>query len=245
MSNKTTIERSKLETFISKYHLGGLINQVVWNYNGKTLSTKFVSETRTLLGNVSWAGFSYKDPFDIGIYNTEKLVKMIGILEPDISLDVISTESVAKALHVKDKKIDVHYILSKLDVIPQVPDKAKLPDFDVTLVINKDFIERFIKGCAALPEVGTFTLDVKKTKTTLTLGYTSVESNNIVFDVNVEDVKPISKVTFPSALFKEVLSANKNAKETLLHVSEKGLARVIFKEDDYESTYNIVAVEEV
>ena len=44
-------------------------------------------------------------------------------------------------------------------------------------------------------------------------------------------------------LFKEILSANKDAKEGYIEVSQAGLARVSFKGDSYTSTYYLVQLQ--
>ena len=41
-----------LDTFIQKYNLGGNVNSVKWISNGTTLSTKFISGDKSLLGHV-------------------------------------------------------------------------------------------------------------------------------------------------------------------------------------------------
>ena len=52
-------------------------------------------------------------------------------------------------------------------------------------------------------------------------------------------------VSFNANLFKEVLVANKECSSAILEVSNEGLARVNFKVDDYDSTYFIVAMQDV
>ena len=48
-----------------------------------------------------------------------------------------------------------------------------------------------------------------------------------------------------SNLFKEVLVANRECSSAVLEVSTEGLAKVNFKIDDYDSTYFIVAMQDV
>ena len=52
-------------------------------------------------------------------------------------------------------------------------------------------------------------------------------------------------VTFNANLFKEVLVANRECSSAILEVSTEGLARVNFKIDDYDSTYYIVAMQDL
>ena len=47
------MNKDVLTRFISKYHLSGNINTAIWRNNDSTLSTRFISGDKSLLGNVS------------------------------------------------------------------------------------------------------------------------------------------------------------------------------------------------
>ena len=115
---------------------------------------------------------------------------------------------------------------------------------DVGIKLTKELIERFIKGANALSEVGTFTVLIGKSNATFTIGYTSVASNSIAVDAELDYSKAISAITFPTSVFKEIFSANKEAKEMSLEVSEKGLAKLELDSDDYKTSYFVVSTEE-
>ena len=42
-----------LDTFIQKYNLGGNVNSVKWVSNGDSLSTRFISPDKSLLGELT------------------------------------------------------------------------------------------------------------------------------------------------------------------------------------------------
>ena len=42
-----------LDTFIQKYNLGGNVNSVKWESDGSTLSTRFISPDKSLLGQLT------------------------------------------------------------------------------------------------------------------------------------------------------------------------------------------------
>ena len=42
-----------LDTFVQKYNLGGSINSVKWESSGDTLSTRFISPDKSLLGELT------------------------------------------------------------------------------------------------------------------------------------------------------------------------------------------------
>ena len=81
------MQKSKLDRFIQKYNLGGNVNSVKWKSNGDTLTTSFVTPDKSLLGNVTVDKFSF-DNAALGIYQTDQLKSLIGVLGDDISLDL-------------------------------------------------------------------------------------------------------------------------------------------------------------
>ena len=94
------MQKSKLDRFIQKYNLGGNVNSVKWKSNGSSLSTSFVTPDKSLLGNVTVDKFSF-DSSELGIYQTDQLKSLIGVLGDDISLDLTSAGDRAVSLNVK------------------------------------------------------------------------------------------------------------------------------------------------
>ena len=215
------MQKSKLDKFISKYNLGGNVNSVKWKSSGDTLTTSFVTPDKSLLGNVKVEKFPFEDA-ELGVYQTDQLKSLINVLGDDVSLDLTRFGDKAVSLKVKNVPVSVDYVLSDLSVISDPPQMKRLPEFGTQIKLDRSFIDTFIKGKSALSDVDTFTL-VK---------------NGDGCDVD----KPI---TFNANLFKEVLVANRECSSAVLEVSTEGLARVNFKVDDYDSTYYIVAMQDV
>ena len=71
------MNKSKLKSFISKYHLGGTVNSVILNSNNNKLSTRFISGDKSLLGELSMENWDFEDS-TLGVYDTEKLLKLLG-----------------------------------------------------------------------------------------------------------------------------------------------------------------------
>ena len=108
-----------LDTFIQKYNLGGSINSVKWESNGETLSTRFISPDKSLLGELSLSKQSLPN-FEVGVYDTPLLSKMLGTLADKVDFDVIkspSDDEQAVAFGFSDGKISVSYVLAALGVL--------------------------------------------------------------------------------------------------------------------------------
>jgi len=239
------MQKSKLDRFISKYNLGGNVNSVKWKSDGSTLSTSFVTPDKSLLGNVKVDKFSF-DSAELGIYQTDQLKSLIGVLGDDISLDLTSAGDRAVSLKVKNGPVSVDYVLSDLSVIPDPPALKRLPEFGTQIKLDTKFINTFVKGKAALSDIDTFTiLNGKSGGVEVVIGYSSTNTNRVNIPVETTSSDLNKPISFNANLFKEVLVANKECSSATLEVSNEGIARVNFKVDDYDSTYYVVAMQDV
>ena len=239
------MEKTKLNKFIQKYNLGGNVNSVKWKSDGDKLSTTFVTPDKSLLGTVNVDKFQFEDA-ELGVYQTDLLKNLLGVLDDDLSLTLSRFGDKAVALKAKNGSVSVDYVLSDLSVIADPPELKRLPEFDTHIKLDSKFIETFIKGKSALSDVDTFTI-ITTTEGTLevVIGYSSTNTNRVNIPVDITKQNLTDSVTFNANLFKEVLVANKECTSAVLEVSNEGLARVNFKVDDYDSTYYIVAMTDV
>ena len=239
------MQKSKLDKFIQKYNLGGNVNSVKWKSDGDSISTSFVTPDKSLLGKVKVDKFSFDDA-ELGIYQTDQLKSLIGVLGDDISLDLTSAGDRAVSLKVKNGPVSVDYVLSDLSVIPDPPALKRLPEFGTKIKLDTKFINTFVKGKAALSDIDTFTiLNGKSGGVEVVIGYSSTNTNRVNIPVETESSDLNTPISFNANLFKEVLVANRECTSAVLEVSNEGLAKVNFKIDDYDSTYFIVAMQDV
>ena len=237
------MDKSKLVKFINKYYLGGNVNSVAINSDGNGLSTRFVSGDKSLLGEVKLNNYSITQA-DFGVYQTDALLKMLSVLDNDVSVDLVKAEEKAISLDAKDSGAKVRYMLSDLSVINTPPQLKQIPEFELLLNVDKTFISKFISGKGALPDVESFTI-VSGDKPEVVIGYSSIATNRVAVPVENQTDNTIDNISFNANLFKDVLEANKECESAVLEVSSEGLARITFNVNDYESTYYLVAVQNV
>jgi len=233
------MNKAKLTRFIQKYSLGGLVESVAWKAGDNKLVTRFISDDKTVLGEIQLDNFAFTSP-DLGVYTTSTLSKLLSVVGEDIELEAQEIESKAVNLFVKSENTKVQFQLADLAVIPNVPDLKKLPEFDIDINFDGAFIDKFIKAKNALSEVDTFTILTEKKELKIVLGYSNINSNRVVFVVDKDysgDVKPIS---FSAKYLKEILTANKEATAVVLKVSTQGISHVEFKIDDFNARYFLV-----
>jgi hypothetical protein len=236
------MDKNRLNRFISKYNLAGLVESVSWKSEGNTLSTKFISDDKTVLGSVSLEKFDFEDSV-IGVYNTNTFKSLLNVLGNDINLSIKKIDDKPISLSVTSDSTTVQYQLADLSVIPNVPDLKQLPKFGIDIEMDGNFIEKFIKAKGALSEVDNFTIVTEKGKLKIVIGYSNINTNRVELVVNDKydgDIKPIS---FSAKYFKEILSANKEANKATLKVSTDGLAHVEFSVDGFTSNYYLVEVQ--
>ncbi len=238
------MDKYKLTRFIDKYHLGGNVNAVVINSKGDTLSTRFITGDKALLGELEMNSWSFQDA-ELGVYDTEQLSKLIGVLDDDVSLNLTQSGDKAIALEMSDQYSKVNFMLSDKSVINQPPPLKGIPEFQLKIKVDTNFITRFIGGKSALPDTDTFTVITEDDGVKLVIGYSSINTNRVTIPVETETHEDIDNVSFNANLFKDVLVANKECETATLEVSEKGLSRINFKVDQYDVTYYLVAVQDV
>ena len=237
------MDKSKLVKFINKYYLSGNVNSVAINSDGNGLSTRFVSGDKSLLGEVKLKNYSITEA-DFGVYQTDALLKMLSVLDNDVSVDLVKAEEKAISLDAKDSGAKVRYMLSDLSVINTPPQLKQIPEFELLLNVDKTFVSKFISGKGALPDTESFTI-VSGDKPEVVIGYSSIATNRVAVPVENQTDNTIDNISFNANLFKDVLEANKECEAAVLEVSSEGLARITFNFSDYESTYYLVAVQNV
>ena len=230
------MNKQKLVKFIDKYNLGGLVNSAILSFKDNTLNTRFTSGDKSLLGILSMDKWDFEDG-EFGVYNTEQLVKLLSVLDDDVTMTVSKAGEKAVSIQMSDSVSKVNYMLTDTSVISRPPVPESLPqNFELKININQQFISKFISGKQALPETDTFTIVTKNDTANVVIGYASVNTNRVTIPVSI---------AFNAGNFKEILSANKECESALLEVSPDGIARITFKIDNYKSTYYLVAVQDV
>jgi len=235
------MNKNNLLKFIQKYSLGGLIESVAWNAEGTKLSVRFISDDKTLLGEVEFNAFT-SNPFNVGIYTTSLLKNMIGVLDNDIALKVDKVGDKAVTLKLSSDDTETSYQLADLGVIPPVPDLKALPEFGVEIDMTSQMVDRFIKAKGALSDVDTFTVFTESGDLKMAIGYSSISTNRVTFTAQKNVLVEVKPISFSAKYLKEILTANKEATSAKLKVSADGLAHIEFQIDDFVCKYYLVEI---
>jgi len=233
-----------LERFINKYSLGDSVQSVILSIKDNVLTTEFITPEKSLLGKLALNDFQFED-IELGIYNTAQFSRMLNVLGEDVKLNVLRSDDIAISVKVEDTNATINYMLSDKTVIPQVPEMKNVPEFQLTLEIDSNFIAKFIASKNALTDKETFTIVTDKDRETCDciLGYSSINTDRITIPVNVDQFTDMDLLSFNADLFGKILQANKECSVGKLEISTQGLARVTFKVDNYHVVYNLVATQ--
>jgi hypothetical protein len=230
------MEKQKLDGFINRYNLGGEVESVMVKSDGKNLSVKMISDDKTLLGDVSVSGAEFPEG-EFGIYTTSQLKGLLTVLD-----STIKVEEVTGALKFSDKGTKMQYMLAAPSVIPAVPDLKALPPFDVTITLDDEFVNKFIKSKGALADADTFTFTCKDGNGEIILGYSSINSNRISISVDCKCDGDVEPIAFSAKYLKAILMSNKGSNTSSLEISSQGLSKLVFTDGDFNSSYYLVEI---
>ena len=100
------VSKSQLTSIISKYYLNGLNNQVKWRIKDSKL-TIYAGESGRVC-KVELNQFPLEDS-ELGVFDTNKLNKLISITNGDLILSLEKTKSIFTKLFIQDSNFNLTY----------------------------------------------------------------------------------------------------------------------------------------
>jgi hypothetical protein len=224
-----------LEDVIEKYHLGGLVERIKITVTDKVLTTRFISTKKNLVGTISAPGIELEN-CEFGIYDTSQLLKLIGITDHFLVLNIEKQGQIVNKLLIADNEYNLEYILADTMLTPAVP-AIDEPKYDMVAPIDKDFVSRFLKANKAINTdvfIVEQSLNVEeKFAIKFTLGGTESYTNKINFTLATTTHGIAGRITkFDLLEFSEILASNKEFTSGELSISEEGLLKVDFENAD-------------
>jgi len=242
------MEKTKLESIIEKYHLGGLCETVQWNIQDHHLSIRFISPNRDMAGEVKCSSFSLENSNAV-IYNTTQLTKLVGVMDKNISLNLSKNGKVFTKLYIADETFNVTYALTDPMMAPSTPDVNEPEMYEIELSLDKNHINNLIKAKNSITNDNTMGIcDDRnlygKNVLKFIFGGENEYSNKITYDIPLETeysqtLMP-EPLAFDSDLFKTILNVNKSFNSMILKINTQGLMKLEFMYDDIISKYYIL-----
>jgi hypothetical protein len=91
--------------------LGGLVESVAWKAGDNKLVTRFISDDKTVLGEIQLDNFAFTSP-DLGVYTTSTLSKLLSVVGEDIELETQEIEGKAVNIFIKSENTKVQFQLA-------------------------------------------------------------------------------------------------------------------------------------
>lgn len=232
------MEKSKFERFIGKYNLGGACESVTLKSDGDTLSVRAISDDKNVLAEVSVKGIKFPEG-EFGVYDTKKLRSILSVLDENLTVKTNTSNGKVTGIDLTDGDTKATFVLADQSVIPPVPDLKKIPPIDITITLDEKFVNTFVKASNALSEVETFVVmsEGEDKTASVVIGHSSNNTNRIYITATTKEVAKLQPTSFSAGYLREILSANKEAKDGILKISSKGLATAVFNVDGVSSYY--------
>tara|TARA_B100000902_G_scaffold91729_1_gene95209 strand:+ start:8610 stop:9332 length:723 start_codon:yes stop_codon:yes gene_type:complete len=235
------ISKNVLQSVIAKYYLNGLNNQVKWRIKDKALTIYAGEKGRVC--KVHLNDFDIEDS-ELGIFDTDKLSKLLSITSGELSLSLEKIKSVYTKMHIADLNFDLTYSLADILILGKTTWYEDPETWEIDIDLQMEDVDHLIKAKNALSDVNnmliTTTQDFDGNNICeFVFGDNTGFSNKITYQLNGDIKEDNLSIPFDSDIFKSILNSNKDMSKGNLKLSSKGMIKLTFNSDDIESVYYI------
>lgn len=239
------INKTLLQSFISKYYLNGLNNSVKWRIKDNIL-TVYASEKGTAC-KIELKKFKFED-CDLGIFDTDKLTKLTNTLMGELLITPEKTKAVYNKLHISDQTFDVVYSLADIIIMKKVSYYKDQEEYEVELKLDKEHITNLIKAKQSLSDQDNVTIttfrDIDRGMLCeFTFGDNASYANKIQYKIGGTITRDSIELPFNSDILACILKANKDMDYGEFRMSAEGLIKLDFFSDEITSQYYILRKE--
>lgn len=242
------INKSLLQSAISKYYLNDLHKSVKWRIKNNSLTVYAQSEG--LVCRVVLNSFPLQDS-EIGVFDTDKLVKLLSITNGELLLNLVGQREIYNTLNIEDQNFNLTYTLSDPLTIGKTSWTEDI-DYEVVLDLSNEDITHLIKSKTALDAesvVITTTSDFDGNKVCeFTFSPESIDesySNKISYQISGEIKEDNIYLPFNADKFNKILSNNKDSENSKLSLSKKGMMKLEFNTPEINSVYYLLRNEQI
>ena len=123
------MQKNNIDRFIQKYNLGGNAESVKWVTKNNKLTTRFVTNDSSMLGQVELDNFIFEDSA-LGVYDTSQLKGLLSVVDDDIELSTQKLGDRVISLGIKNGKCFIKLFFIRYSCIPAAPNLKHIPDFE-------------------------------------------------------------------------------------------------------------------
>ena len=237
------INKNLLQSTISKYYLGDLHKSVKWRIKDDSLTVYAQSEglvCRTILNT-----FPVQDS-DIGVFDTDKLVKLLSITNGDLLMSLSGNGALKNVMYIEDANFNLTYTLADPLAIGKTSWVTD-PEFDVELELDEEDITHLIKAKGALDAASVLVKTTENLDGSLVCDFMfspeAIEdnySNKISYQIKGKIKEEGMRLPFNALKFSEILKNNKDMDTAKLSISPNGMMKIEFSSEHIESVYYLL-----
>lgn len=231
--------------FLTKYHLGGTIEETIWKMEDKSLLVKFRDEDKEVMGIGLLKELDLPDS-EFGVYNTSKLINGVSPLDDDMKIEFEGDPSDVASLIFSDKDVKNKRTLASVDIINNTFQGADFAEdiFDCVIDIDNSFLVKFNK--VKNVDSTNIAIKVNNDKTaTFIINYSDNNVDTGRFNVDIVKGEMIIKpILFKMNVIAKILNANKDMEKCKIKLcTEHGILKFEFKLTDMNYVYYTVALQ--
>lgn len=237
--NKKHMNKKKLELFLEKINLSGMVNKVfIVTDDNQTVVRATDNDSNLIIQCVSESKI-FETGEDIGIYDVSQFLRFLGLLSAsDIKYKLYKTEEGNfYKLSMISSGTNVDYTLSAEENIPVPKELKKEPEVDYKIKLTDDLASTIIK---ALDTSGSKVIYFVNTKKGLVLNIGDIKSKDHIVKMKLENVEGGENVEegksicFNSSYLRSILGCNKSG---AIRIAMNGLMVFANKEDNIKTLY--------
>lgn len=234
------IHKNKLLSFISKYYLNGLNNQVKWRIKDNKLTV--YGGTAGRVCKVELDNFPLEDG-ELGIFDTHKLSKLVSITNGELMILTEKIKAIFTKLHLQDANFNLTYSLADVLILGKNTYYSDPEKWIVEIDLASEDVDNLIKAKNALADVDNMLITTSQDLDgnyvcEFIFGDNTGFSNKITYQIMLGQT-PIEEfeIPFDSNVLRDILSSNKDQERGTLKLSPEGILKLNFYSDDLNSEY--------
>lgn len=262
------MQKITFKSFIEKYSLGGICEAAHWYSDAQTqtLIARAHTETKTVVLKVTLKKWEGVETCKMALPSSTKLKSMLSPIGDELLITLNKVRDRIASFTVSDQDCEAICTVAEYDAFPETLDVDTdtvnlLPsNWDVEMKLTETFLEKMLKGVAALSEAKDFVLiNNKNGGLDMVINYEDTNTNRIRIPVETTEGKNKLDVPlgFSTAVFKAIVSSNKIDRpaepkvkdgdnqppppppppDPIVRVSSQGIAAVEFEDETFKSTY--------
>jgi hypothetical protein len=244
------INKGELLSIINKYYLNAMVEATRWNIENNTVTIRFNSPSKEMIGEVKATGFPIEDS-NIAVSNTTQLIKLISITNNFLELNYQKTNKFISKLIISDNQFTLNYALADIMLIPKIGEVNGIDEWDITAPLDNEAIGAIVKAKSALNESETVVIKPylnpeNEFQIEMEFGGNVEYANKVSFYIpNVVKNNEVNnfKEYYNSNIIKEIMYCNKDMSRGNISIKLDGIMKLEFENEKIKSTYYLVSKE--